>query len=258
MTSMQLGKHSDLLTAWTWRLIRARYKQSVLGGLWAILQPAATVTIFTIIFTQFIPIDTGGIPYVIFSYVAMVPWTFFATSVNDMVESLVINMNLVSKIYFPREILPLAALMARFLDFSIAWVVLLVLMIFYQFPLFTVHWLYLPVIFSVQIALAFGLGLFGAAMNVFYRDMKHLFVLGLQIWLYASPIIYPVSLVPESLHKYYFLNPMAGVLEGYRSVILYNRAPDSYLLLSSGVAFVILVGGYLFFKRVEPQFADIV
>jgi lipopolysaccharide transport system permease protein len=258
VTSLTFSHHLDLLSAWTWRIIRARYKQSVLGGLWAVLQPAATVTIFTIIFTQFIPIDTGAIPYVIFSYVAMVPWTLFSTSTNDMVESLVTNMNLVTKIYFPREILPMAALLARLLDFAIAFSVLLILMVFYQMPLFTVTWLYLPAILAVQLALAFGLGLFGAALNVFYRDVKHLFVLGMQIWLYASPIIYPVSRVPEHLRDYYFLNPMAGVLEGYRSILLYGEAPGSSFLLSTAVALVIMVGGYLFFKSVEPQFADIV
>jgi lipopolysaccharide transport system permease protein len=258
ITGLGLFKFSDLLFAWTWRIIRARYKQSVLGGAWAILQPAATVAIFTVIFTQFMRIDTGGIPYVVFSFTAMVPWTLFTTSVSDMVESLVSNINLVTKIYFPREILPVAALLARMLDFVIAFGILMILMVFYGLPLFTQYWVYLPAILVTQLALALGLGLFGAATNVFYRDIKHLFTLGLQIWLYASPIIYPVTLVPERLKPYYYLNPMAGVLEAYRDVLLHQQAPGSYLLTSMVVAFAILCGGYLFFKHVEPQFADIV
>ena len=258
MSALILYKYSDLLFAWTWRIIRARYKQSVLGGAWAILQPAATVAVFTVIFTQFLRIDTGAIPYVVFSFTAMVPWTLFTTSVSDMVESLVANINLVTKIYFPREILPLAALLARMLDFFIAFSILLILMLFYGIPLFTQTWLYLPAILVTQLALALGLGFLGAATNVFYRDIKHLFALGLQMWLYASPIIYPVALVPEWLKPYYYLNPMAGVLEAYRDVLLHQQAPGSYLLTSMVVAFAVLSGGYLFFKHVEPQFADIV
>lgn len=253
-----LVDHRDLLVAWTSRTVRARYKQSVLGGLWAILQPVATVAIFTVIFTFFVPIDTQNMPYVILAYTAMAPWTFFASSVGDMVDSLTTNMNLVSKIYFPREILPIAALLARLLDFGIAVTLLLVLMLYYRIPLFTASWVYLPMILSIQVALALGLGLAGGALNVFYRDVRHLFTLGLQLWLYATPIIYPISVVPEAWRPYYFLNPMAGVVEAYRAVLLHSTIPGSYLWLSAGVAFVILVGGYWLFKRVEFQFADLV
>ena len=251
-------QYRDLLWAWTVRTIRARYKQSLLGGLWAILQPAATVAIFTVIFTMVVPVDTGGIPYVIFAYTAMVPWVLFSTSVTDMVDSLVGNMNLVSKIYFPREALPIAALLARLLDFIIAAAVLILLMIYYQMMPSLVGLLFLPVILAIQLALALGLGLAGAALNVFYRDMKHLFVLGLQLWLYATPIIYPVTLVPERFRSLYFLNPMAGAVEGYRAILLHNSLPGSYLLTSAVAAIIVLVLGYWFFKRVEFQFADVV
>lgn len=253
-----LSNHRELLSAWTVRTIRARYQQSVLGGLWAILQPLATVAIFTVIFTMFIPVDTGTIPYVVFSYTAMVPWTLFATSITDMVDSLIINMNLVTKIYFPREILPIAALLARLLDFSIASIVLLLLMLYYGLPLLTVNWLYLPAILAIQLALALGLGLAGSALNVFYRDIKHLFVLGIQLWFYATPIIYPVSVVPEKLRPFYFLNPMAGAIEAYRAVLLYQEEPGPYLLTSVLVSLVMLLSGYWFFKQVEFQFADVV
>jgi lipopolysaccharide transport system permease protein len=250
--------YRDLLVAWTVRTVRARYQQSVLGGVWAVLQPAATVAIFTIIFTRFVPIDTGGIPYVVFSYSAMVPWMLFSTSITDMVDSLVGNMNLIGKIYFPREVLPLAALFARLLDFIIAESILILLMIYYQMPVFITGWLLLPFILFIQLVLALGIGFLGAALNVFYRDMRHLFVLVLQLWLYASPIIYPVTAVPERFQTLYFLNPMAGIIEAYRAVLLYEQMPGTYLGLSAIISLLILVIGYLFFKRVEPKFADVI
>lgn len=254
----QLYSHRELLWAWTIRTIRARYKQSVLGGIWAILQPAATVAIFTVVFTFFIPVDTGDIPYAVFAYSAMVPWVFFTTSVTDMVDSLVNNMNLVSKIYFPREILPIAAMLARLLDFAIAGAVLFVLFIYYGIPLFQGSWIWLPSILAVQLIMITGIGLLGSALNVFYRDIRHIFSLGLQIWLYATPIVYPVSVVPESIRPFYFLNPMAGVIEAYRAVLLYGEPLGGYFIISAVMAFVIFIIGYWFFKRVEFRFADLV
>ena len=253
-----LSNNRDLLLAWTSRTIRARYQQSVLGGLWTIIQPAATVAIFTIIFSYFIHIDTGKVPYAIFSYAALVPWTLFTASITDMVDSLVANMNLVTKIYFPREILPIAAMLARLLDFGIAYGVLFLLMVLFRLPLFPMGWLYLPVILSIQLALSLGIGLAGAALNVFYRDIKHLFALVLQVWLYATPIIYPTTMVPEQLRPYYFINPMAGIIEAYRAVLLYQRLPELNLLISAIISVIVLLIGYWFFKRVENQFADVV
>lgn len=264
-----LYNHRDLLIAWTTRTVKARYQQSVLGGLWAILQPVATAVIFTVIFTVFIPIDTGNVPYIVFVYSAMVPWTFFSTSLVDMVDSLTINMNLVSKIYFPREILPIAALLARMLDFMIAGSVLILLMIYYQVPLFKANWIFLPAIVVVQLMLALGLGFFGSALNVFYRDVKHLVALGLQLWLYATPIIYPTTNVPERFLPFYFLNPMAGIIESYRDVLVRPEMTTlgtytidgmqiPYLLPSAIIASVVLFAGYWFFKKAEFQFADVV
>lgn len=257
-TIKTLNTHRDLLLAWTLRIVRARYQQSMLGGLWAIAQPAASVFIFTIIFTQFVRIETGDIPYILFSFTAMVPWTFFATSLTDMVNSLVENMNLVTKIYFPREIFPLAALLARLLDFIIAAAILLLLMLLFGAPFFPRGWLYLPLILITQIALSLGLGLAGAAVNVFYRDIKHLFELAIRLWLYASPIIYPVSRVPERWQELYFLNPMAGIIASYRDVLLYESLPGWYLSQATLISFLVLLMGYGFFKRVEFQFADVV
>jgi lipopolysaccharide transport system permease protein len=248
----------DLLWTWTGRNLRARYQQSILGWLWAVIQPAAQVAIFSIVFTRFVPVDTGGIPYPVFSYVAVVPWTFLAASLPDMADSLVGNMSLVTKIYFPREVLPIAAMLARLMDFGVAIGLLVILMLIYQVQFFLAGWLFLVVILALQITLILGLGIACAALNVFFRDVRSFLVLGLQLWFYATPIIYPVTLVPEHLRPFYFLNPMAGVIEAYRDVLINGRLPGTYLLPSILVAVIVLIAGYWFFKRVEFQFADIV
>jgi len=253
-----LYNHKDLLYTWVYRIIRARYQQSLLGGLWAIIVPIATTLIFSVIFTFFIPINTGNTPYLVFSYTAMVPWTLFSSSITDMVDSLTGNMNLVSKIYFPREILPIASLIARLVDALIAFAILVVLMVYYKMPVSIAGLLLLPFILMIQIALCLGIGFIGGALNVFYRDIRHIFLLGLQLWFYASPVIYPVTSVPARLRPYYYLNPMAGILESYRAIILYQELPGYYLLISIGMAVITLVIGYWFFKRVEFQFADVV
>jgi lipopolysaccharide transport system permease protein len=248
----------DFISAWTGRTIRGRYQQSALGWLWAIIQPAATVAIFTIIFTRIVRVDTGNIPYVIFSFVALVPWTLLSASLADMTISLVGNMSLVTKIYFPREVLPVSAMLARLMDFGVAASLIILLMLFFQVPVFPVGWLFLPVILAIQLALILGIGLAAAAANVFYRDVQSLLVLVVQLWFYASPIIYPVTMVPPQLHTIYFLNPMAGILESYRAVLLYHTLPGFYLLQAGVISFLILILGYWFFKRVEFLFADIV
>jgi lipopolysaccharide transport system permease protein len=248
----------ELIIAWTYRIIRGRYQQSILGGLWAIIQPAASTVIFSIIFTFFVPVNTGGIPYIVFSYTAMVPWTFFSSSILDMVDSLVGNMNLVSKIYFPREILPISYLLARFVDFLIAFSLLVLLMLIYRVPIYLPGWLFLPVILLTQASLSIGLGLVGGAMNVFYRDARPIFTLGMQIWFYASPIIYPVSSVPPQFRNIYYLNPMAGVIEAYRAVLLHQELPGIYFSISASVAIIVLLVGYWLFKRIEFNFADVI
>lgn len=258
LNSITTQSHRELLTAWTIRTIRARYQQSMLGVLWAIAQPAASVAIFTVLFTKLMPVDTDGVPYVLFSFTALVPWTFFAASLTDIVNAVVENMNLVTKIYFPREILPVAALLARFVDFVIAAFILVALMIAFQAPFFPTGWLFLPVIIGVQISLTLGLGLVGAALNVFIRDIKHLLELVLRLLLYVSPVIYPASQVPESLRPLYFLNPMAGIITAYRDVLLYESLPGYYLLTAGLISLISLVAGYLFFKAVEFKFADVV
>ena len=255
---MNLFRSRDLLREWTSRNIRARYQQSVLGWFWAVLQPTAQVAIYTVVFTLVVRIDTGNIPYVIFSYVAMVPWTLLASSLTDMSNSLVDNMTLVNKIYFPREVLPVAALLARLIDFGVAAVLVVVLMVIYKVHVFPLGLLFLPVILGIQLILMLGIGLATAAANVFVRDIRSLMMLGLQLWFYASPIIYPVTAVPENLRPYYYLNPMNGIIEAYRDVLLRSQLPGSYLIPSVMISIVVFILGYWFFKRVEFLFADIV
>ena len=254
----QLLLTRDLIISWTSRTIRGRYQQSTLGWLWAVIQPAASVVMFTVIFTIFVPVDTGDTPYIVFSYVAMVPWTFFASSLSDMTDSIVANMDLVTKINFPREALPVAAMLARLLDLGVAAGLLLIMMLFYRMPLLSPAFFFLPIILVIQVVLVVGLGLAAAACSVFFRDVQPLTRLVIQIWFYACPIIYPVSLVPEQLRPYYFLNPMAGVLEAYRDVLLNNQIPGPYLWIAAGIALVTFLIGYWIFKRLEFQFADII
>ena len=254
----ELFKAKELIWAWTGRTVRGRYQQSILGWLWAVVQPAASVAILAIIFTRFIPVDTGGTPYVIFSYVAMAPWTFLSSSLLDMTTSLVQNMSLVTKIYFPREVIPIATMLARFLDFIVASGLFVILMLIFQVPISLKSWIFLPVIFITQLMLILGLGLLGAALNVFTRDIEPLMKLGVQLWFYASPIIYPVTLVPPTMRQLYYLNPMAGILQSYRDVLLSGKFPGPYLLKAVLVSTIIFVLGYWFFKRVESHFADII
>lgn len=250
--------HLPLLRAWTERIVRARYQQSLLGLAWTILQPAATVAILSIVFTRFVHLDTGDVPYVVFSFVVLVPWTLLATAVTDMVNVLVDNLNLVTKVHFPREILPLASLAARCLDFAIGFALVVVLLVLYGVPFVPHAWLWLPLIVTTQLALMTGLGLAGAAANVFYRDVRHVLALGLQLWLYACPVLYPATLVPERLRSLYFVNPMAGILEAYRAVLLRGVTPDITFVPAAMVAVVALVCGFVAFKWAEPRFADVV
>lgn len=257
-STKQLYQAKDLLRAWTERNVRGRYQQSVVGGLWIIVQPLTTVIIFSIIFTYFVPVDTGDIPYPIFSYVAVVPWLLLSSSLTDMTGSLVGNMNLVTKIYFPREILPISSMLARLLDFFVGMGLLIIMILLFDVPIFPAGWLFLPIILIIQLGLIAGLGLILSAANVFYRDASSVLALGIQLWFYASPIIYPVTMVPENLRPLYNLNPMAGILESYRAVLLYQSFPPPSLIVSAVISLFFLIVGFWFFKRKEFQFADIV
>ncbi|MBN1659127.1 MAG: ABC transporter permease [Anaerolineae bacterium] len=253
-----LSQYRDLLWLWAAREVRVRYKQSLLGVAWAILQPLALTVVFTLIFSLMVRVDTQGIPYPIFAYSALVPWTFFSTALSFGIPSLVNNMNLVTKIYFPREVLPLASIGAALVDFSAASVVFVGMLILYGVRP-DAHALWIIPLLGIQLVLTMGVTLLGSATIVFFRDVRFVVPLLIQIWMYATPIIYPTDLVPKSLRPYYFLNPMAGIIDGYRRALLMGEAPQMTALLSSTViSCLLLVLGYAFFKRVEPLFADLI
>lgn len=253
---IELIKARELLASWSLREFRVRYSQSVLGAAWAILQPLALMIVFSVVFSVFIQVPTDGIPYPIFAYTALLPWTFFANALSSAIPSLVGNVNLVSRVYFPREILPLSAILVSFVDFIIASSLFVVLMWVYAIAVGPTI-LLVPLIVLIQMTLTFGASLFASAFNVFYRDVRFLIPLALQIWLYLSPIIYPISLIPERFRTLYFLNPMAVIIDSYRRVILYRQMPDwPFLTLAAVTAFGLTVVTYRYFKRAEREFAD--
>jgi lipopolysaccharide transport system permease protein len=253
-----LYHYRDLLWLWTGREVRVRYKQSALGAAWAVIQPLALTLVFTLVFSRLIQVDTGGVPYPVFAYSALVPWTFFATSLAFAIPSLVNNLNLVGKIYFPREILPLANIGAALLDFGIAGLVFVGMMLIYQIPL-TLNVLWVIPLVLIQLVLTAGVTLFGAAVIVFFRDVRFIIPLLTQIWMYASPVIYPSTLIPAQWQTLYFLNPMAGIIAGYRSALVLGETPNlPALLLATVVSVVLLLIGYTTFKRSEPLFADLI
>ena len=254
----ELYHYRDLLWLWIGREVRVRYKQSALGVAWAVLQPLALTVVFTLVFSRLIQVDTGGVPYPIFAYSGLVPWTFFATSLAFAIPSLVNNLNLVGKIYFPREILPLANIGAALLDFAMAGLVFAGLMLIYQIPL-TLNVLWVVPLIIIQIMLTIGVTLLGAAAIVFFRDVRFVIPLLVQIWMYASPVIYPTDLVPPQYQALYFLNPMAGLIDGYRRALVYGQPPQADAVgLSAVISLTLLLSGYFIFKRSEPVFADLI
>lgn len=254
----ELFQHRELLWYWTRREVSVRYKQSLLGVLWAVLQPLALTITFTVVFSMIINVPTGDIPYPIFTYTALVPWTFFANSLGQGIPSLVGQMNLITKASFPREILPFGTIGATFVDFCFASLILVGLFIVYRIPV-SIQILWLPFLVIIQIGLSAGVILFGSALNVFFRDIRFIIPLLIQIWMYATPIVYPAALVPDRLKPLYNLNPMVGIIESYRAILLMGLPPVwSTLSLGIIVSTVLLVVGYFFFKRVEPMFVDII
>lgn len=253
-----LYQFRDLLWLWTLREVQVRYKQSLLGVAWAILQPLGLTVVFTMVFSRLVRVDTGGVPYPVFVYAALVPWTLLATSLSFGIPSLVNNMNLVTKIYFPREILPLANIGAALLDFGIAAVIFVGMLLIYRvWPGPQAVWVLLLLV--IQCVLMMGVTLLGAAVIVFFRDMRFVVPLALQVWMYVTPVIYPAELVPNRFQVYYFLNPMAGIIDGYRRVLTMAEPPQwPYVGLAAVVSLLIFLGGYAVFKRTEPIFADLI
>ena len=255
----ELWSYRELFGFMVWRDVSVRYKQSVLGVLWALVTPLVTMLIFTIIFGKLARIPTDGIPYPIFSYAGLLPWLFFSQSLQRATLSMVAERSLLTKIYFPRLIVPMAATLAPLVDLLVASSVLLAMMFYYGFAP-TLHSLYLiPLCVLWAWVTAIGVGTWLSALNVYFRDVGQLIPFLVQVWLYASPVVYPASLVPAGFQWVYALNPMTGVIEGFRWALLAHGSPPGPLaLLSLGVSAVLFVTGVLFFKRMERSFADVV
>ena len=253
-----LAAHHELLGYMVYREIHARYRQSLLGIGWAIIKPVVTLTIFTVIFSYITRLSSDGLPYPLFAFAALLPWTLFSTCVSAGIPSLTDQANLVSKIYFPREILPIAAIIVSALDSLISFFFLGCLMLFYQVQL---SWkvLYVVPILFIEALLILGITLGLAMANVWYRDVTVGSALMLQLWMYLAPIIYPFSLVPEEFRGIYSLNPLVGIVEGFRSAVIKAETPDMQLLAISAIAgiFSFLIG-YRVFKACEGDFADVI
>jgi lipopolysaccharide transport system permease protein len=243
----------------TIREVKVRYAQSVLGVLWAIAQPLALMAAFSLFFGRFAGIRSDGLPYPLFSYAALLPWTYFTTSLAFGVPSLVTNTSLVTKVYFPREILPLASLLSAGVDFAAALAVYGALMAIYRIaPSLTL--IHLLPLLAVQLVFTVGVTLILSALNVSYRDVRYALPLVTQLWLYATPVIYPLSVVPEAVRPAYLaVNPMAAVVDGFRQVLVAATAPDYATLGRAAVSStLLLLFGYLYFKRAERSFADVI
>jgi lipopolysaccharide transport system permease protein len=251
--------YRELVFFMIWRDIKVRYKQTLLGAAWAILQPVMSMVVFTIFFGNLAEVPSDGVPYPIFTYTALLPWQLFSKALQDAARSLVANRHMITKVYFPRLVLPLSSIMAGLVDFAIALVVLVGLMIYYQTPL---RWsmLSLPLFLLMALVTALGVGLWFAALNVLYRDIAYVMPFLAQFWMFITPIVYPASMVPERWRMLYFLNPMTGVVEGFRWAILGSipTLPVNMILLSVVVSLVVLVSGLFYFRFMERLFADMV
>ncbi len=253
-----LWEYRDLLYFLAWRDIKIRYKQTVIGAAWAIVQPFMTMVVFSIFFGRFVGVPSDGIPYPIFSYTALVPWIFFANSLTQSSNSLIGNAHLISKVYFPRLVIPLSSVLSGVIDFLIAFAVLVGMMLYYGIiPTATIIWL--PLMLLLAWVTSMGIGLWLSALNVKYRDVRHIVPFLTQLWLFATPVAYPSSLISEPWKTVYGLNPMVGVVEGFRWVLLGAPRPSApMILISSLIALTLLVTGAFYFRRVEQTFADIV
>jgi lipopolysaccharide transport system permease protein len=254
----ELWEYRELLYFLTWRDIKVRYKQTVLGATWAIIQPFFTMIVFSLFFGNLAKIPSDGIPYPIFSYAALVPWTFFANGLSQASNSLVGSANLIKKVYFPRLAVPISTVLSGVVDFSLAFIVLLGMMIWFGIvPTAAVLWL--PFFLLLSLTTALGVGLWLSAMNVQFRDVRYVVPFLTQFWMFATPIAYPSSLLPEAWRTVYALNPMVGVVEGFRWALLgTDTAPGPIIIVSSVAALALLVSGAFYFRRMEKTFADVV
>ncbi len=254
----ELWEYRELLYFLIWRDIKVRYKQTALGVLWAVIQPVMTMIVFSIFFGKLGKMSSDGLPYPIFSFAALVPWTLFSNGLTQGTSSLVGSSNLIKKVYFPRLIIPTATVFAGVVDFVVAFGVLLLMMLYYGITP-TINTLWLPAFLLLTLVTSLGISLWFSALNVQYRDVKYVIPFLTQIWLFATPIAYSSSLLGEPWRTVYGLNPMVGVVEGFRWALLgTNTQPGIMVLVSSIVALLLLVSGAFYFRRMEKNFADVV
>lgn len=253
-----IWEYRELLYFLTWRDIKVRYKQTLLGAAWAIIQPLTVMVVFSIFFGLLAKIPSDGLPYPIFAFCALLPWQLFSHALTESSNSLIANEKLITKIYFPRLIIPLSAVLAGLVDFAFAFIVFLGMMVYYGIMPGSAVWA-LPFFILLSVVTALGAGLWLSALNVEYRDVRYTVPFITQVWLFISPVAYPTSLVPEPWRFLYSLNPMVGVIEGFRWALLDKASlPGMPLAVSAGIAILLLISGLFYFRRMEKTFADVV
>jgi homopolymeric O-antigen transport system permease protein len=254
----ELWDFRELLYFFVWRDIKVRYKQTAIGGAWAILQPFLTMLIFTLFFGKLAHIPSEGLPYPIFSYSGLLPWMYFAASLQSSTNTIVDNQRLITKVYFPRLALPLSAVVSGLVDFGISFLMFAAMMVYYHIrPTWTMLWM--PAFLLLALLTALGTGLWLSALNAIYRDVRYVLPFLVQFWLFASPVVYPASLLPAKWRWVYGLNPMAGVIEGFRwSLAGRGHAPGRLILISSGIVALVLLSGLAYFQKMETTVADVV
>ncbi len=257
-STVEFWKYKYLVVTFVTRELKSRYRQAKLGIAWAIIQPLFMTLVFTVIFSKFLGVSTGGAPYPVFSYVALAAWTFVARTITAGSTSLIANGTLIKKIYFPREVIPIATAVSAMMDFLIASTVTVVLLFLYRIE---IGWqvVLLPLVLLVQMILGISLALVTSAVTIIFRDLEFAFPFLVQLLMYASPVVYSVRNIAEPFKTLLFLNPVTGVIEGYRSILVYQEVPNMmYLLISAGFAVVIFMGAFHVFKRVERYLADVI
>jgi lipopolysaccharide transport system permease protein len=253
-----LWQYRELLYFLIWRDLKVRYKQAAIGAAWAILQPLVALAIFTAVFGYFAKLPSDGIPYPVFALAALLPWTYFAEALRRGATGLVDDSDLIRKIYFPRLVIPLAMVVAPAVDLAISFALLVVLMAWYGIAP-TGNIVFLPFFLFLSLGLALALGLWLGPINVRYRDIKHTLPFVIQVWMYASPVVYPTSMIPAQWRLLYSLNPMVGVIEGFRWALLDTSAPDFQVIgISMLIVTALLFGGIVYFRKMERFFADVI
>jgi lipopolysaccharide transport system permease protein len=254
----ELWRARELAYFFVWRDVKIRYKQTAIGAAWAILQPLLAMLVFTLFFGKLAHIPSEGLPYQVFVYAGLLPWMYFAASLQNATNTIVENQRVITKVYFPRLILPLSAVLSGLVDFGISFLIFVVMMVYYRIEP-TIQILWLPAFLLLAVLTAFGVGLWLSALNAIYRDVRYVLPFLVQLWLFASPVIYPPTLMSAKWRWLFGLNPMAGVIEGFRwSLAGRGNPPGRLILVSSGIMLVILLGGLAYFQNTETVIADVV